>query len=112
MMQMHYAPTLKRAVAKDPMCGYVAPDDEICLDPDYVPARNAWTGSGPIMIHQPDSEAKAMTDDELQRLLNDFAAELEPDESPSLLWAVLVSMAVSIAIVAAILYGIWRLAHG
>lgn len=53
-----------------------------------------------------------MTDDELQRLLNDWAAELEPDESPSLLWTVLVSMAVSMAIVAAVIWGIWRLAHG
>lgn len=33
-MHMHYAPSLKRAVAKDPMCGYVAPQDEICTDAD------------------------------------------------------------------------------
>ena len=34
MMHMHYAPTLKRAVAKDPMCGYVPEGDEICTTPD------------------------------------------------------------------------------
>lgn len=31
-MQMHFAPNLKRAIAKDPMCGYVSPQDEICTD--------------------------------------------------------------------------------
>lgn len=31
-MRMHFAPTLKRAVQRDPMCGYVGANDEICTD--------------------------------------------------------------------------------
>lgn len=34
MMQMHYAPTEKRLNQKDPMCGYVGTNDEICCDAD------------------------------------------------------------------------------
>jgi hypothetical protein len=32
-MFMHYAPTSRRLKIKDPVCGYVALDDEICMDP-------------------------------------------------------------------------------
>lgn len=32
MMQMHFASTEKKLAAKDPMCGYMADDDEICRD--------------------------------------------------------------------------------
>jgi hypothetical protein len=32
-MNMHFAPTEKRLRQREPMCGYVGIDDEICTDP-------------------------------------------------------------------------------
>lgn len=52
-----------------------------------------------------------ITDDELNRLLNDFENDIEPEE-PSLCWVAGIAGLVSIAIVVGAVYWAWGLAHG
>lgn len=46
-MHMHFAPTERRMRLRDPMCGYVAPNDEICTDPKLCtcPECLDWIGT-------------------------------------------------------------------
>lgn len=55
-MRMHFAPTEKRQSQLDPMCGYVAPSDEICTDANLCtcPECLDW-------IKPPDSAAGGQT---------------------------------------------------
>ena len=59
MMHMHYAPTLKRALAKDPMCGYVADQDEICTTASLCTCPECLDWIRPDHDSQSDAAEKA-----------------------------------------------------
>jgi len=51
-MFMHYAPTELRRRQRNPMCGYVSTNDEICTDPALCtcPECLDWIRPAPTMI--------------------------------------------------------------